>query len=165
MSKRRATAAAACFAQASPPGVTAAKRADLPLSQVNPARCQPMVPLRNATTLFGTPAFISDCAPMMLRVRPAQLTTIVVLGEGTTSRTRNTSSAPGTFMPVGIEIREYSSNGRLSRTLTSLPLLIMAPSSLALTLGVLQSCSTNSPKALLGTCTPENVTNPAFSHA
>ena len=34
-----------------------------------------MVPLRSATTLFGTPALISDCAPMMLRVRPAQLTT------------------------------------------------------------------------------------------
>ena len=124
-----------------------------------------MVPLRSATTLFGTPAFISDCAPMMLRVRPAQLTTIVVLGEGTMSRTRNTSSAPGTFMPVGIEIREYSSNGRLSSTLMSLPLRIMALSSLALMLGVPLSCSTNSPNALLGTCTPENSTNPAAAQA
>ncbi len=86
-------------------------RSDLPLSQVSPARCQPIVPLRSATTLFGTPALISDWAPMMLRVRPAQLTTIVVSGEGTMSCTRNTSSAPGTLMPVGIETREYSSNG------------------------------------------------------
>ena len=39
-----------------------------------------MVPLRSATTLFGTPALISDCAPMMLRVRPAQLTTTSVSG-------------------------------------------------------------------------------------
>ena len=68
-----------------------------------------MVPLRSATTLFGTPALISDCAPMMLRVRPAQLTTISVSGEGAMSCTRNTSSAPGTLMPVGIEMREYSS--------------------------------------------------------
>ena len=63
-----------------------------------------MVPLRNATTLFGTPALISDCAPMMLRVRPAQLTTSVS-GEGARSRTRSTSSAPGTLTPVGIETR------------------------------------------------------------
>ena len=68
-----------------------------------------MVPLRSATTLLGTPALISDCAPMMLRVRPAQLTTISVSGEGAMSCTRSTSSAPGTLMPVGIETREYSS--------------------------------------------------------
>ena len=41
-----------------------------------------MVPLRSATTLLGTPALISDCAPMMLRVRPAQLTTISGVGRG-----------------------------------------------------------------------------------
>ena len=56
-----------------------------------------MVPLRSATTLFGTPALISDCAPMMLRVRPAQLTTTSVSGEGARSWTRSTSSAPGTL--------------------------------------------------------------------
>ena len=81
------------------------------------------------------------------------------------SRTRSTSSAPGTLMPVGIETREYSSNGRLSSTFMSVPLRIMASSSFALTLGVPLSCSTNSPNALLGTCTPENVTKPAFSQA
>ena len=81
----------------------------LPLSGVKPARLQPIVPLRSATTLFGTPALISDCAPMMLRVRPAQLTTTSVSGFGAMSWTRSTSSAPGTFTPVGIETREYSS--------------------------------------------------------
>ena len=124
-----------------------------------------MVPLRSATTLFGTPALISDCAPMMLRVRPAQLTTMAVSGEGAMSCTRSTSSAPGTLMPDGIEMREYSSNGRLSSTTILPPLFIIASSSAALTLGVPLSCSTNSPKALLGTCTPEKVTKPAFSQA
>ena len=80
-----------------------------------------MVPLRSATTLLGTPALISDCAPMMLRVRPAQLTTMVVAGEGTMSCTRSTSSAPGTLVEVGIDTREYSSNGRLSSTTMSVP--------------------------------------------
>ncbi len=160
-----ATAAAPARAKASPFSVTSGKRADLPLSHLKPARCQPMVPLRSATTLFGTPASISDCAPMMLRVRPAQLTTMVVAGDGTISRTRSTSSAPGTSMPVGIEMREYSSNGRLSSTFISVPARIIASSSCGLTLGVPLSCSTNSPKALLGTCMPENVTKPAFSQA
>ena len=64
-----------------------------------------MVPLRSATTLLGTPALMSDCAPMMLRVRPAQLTTTSVSGEGARSWTRSTSSAPGTLTRVGIETR------------------------------------------------------------
>ena len=88
-----------------------------------------MVPLRSAITLLGTPALISDCAPMMLRVRPAQLTTMVVSGEGTMSCTRSTSSAPGTLMPEGIETRVYSSNGRLSSTFRSAPERISASSS------------------------------------
>ena len=83
-----------------------------------------MVPLRSATTLLGTPALISDCAPMMLRVRPAQLTTTSVSGEGAMSRTRSTSSAPGTLVAVGIETRRYSSNGRLSSTTMSARLSI-----------------------------------------
>ena len=41
-----------------------------------------MVPLRSATTGLGTPALISDCAPMIERVRPAQLTTTRVSGSG-----------------------------------------------------------------------------------
>ena len=39
---------------------------------------QSWVPFLSETTLFGTPALISACAPMMLRVRPPQLTTTVV---------------------------------------------------------------------------------------
>ena len=47
-----------------------------------------MVPLRSATTRFGTPAARSDSAPMMLRVRPAQFTTMVVAGSGAISPMR-----------------------------------------------------------------------------
>ena len=61
-------------------------------------------------------------------------------------------------------MREYSSKGRLSST-SIRPDCISASSSAAAMLGVPLSCSTNSPKALLGTCTPENSTNPAFSQA
>ncbi len=124
-----------------------------------------MVPLRSATTLFGTPALISDCAPMMLRVRPAQLTTTSVSGEGARSRTRSTSSAPGTLTPVGIETRWYSSNGRLSSTTMSVPPRISRSSSAASMLGVPLACSTNSPNALLGTLTPENSSRPASPQA
>jgi hypothetical protein len=124
-----------------------------------------MVPLRSATTLFGTPALISDCAPTMLRVRPAQLTTTSVSGDGAMSWTRSTSSAPGTFTPVGIETRAYSSNGRLSSTTMSVPDRISASSSCAEMLGVPRSCSTNSPNALLGTLTPENSSYPASAQA
>src|SRR6185369_15376394 len=78
----RATFSAASLAQAMLAPDTSGARLDFPAAQVSPARCQPIVPLRNATTLFGMPALISDWAPMMLRVRLAQLTTIVVSGEG-----------------------------------------------------------------------------------
>ena len=47
-----------------------------------------MVPFLSAMTVLGMPASISDWAPMMLRVRPAQLTTTVVAGEGAMSWTR-----------------------------------------------------------------------------
>ncbi len=124
-----------------------------------------MVPLRSATTLLGTPALISDCAPMMLRVRPAQLTTTVVCGDGARSRTRSTSSAPGTLTAVGIETRWYSSNGRLSSTTRSLRSRMSRASSAASMLGVALACSTNSPNALLGTLTPENSSNPAAAQA
>ncbi len=124
---------------------------DLPLSQVWPASVKPMVPLRSATTLFGSPALIRDCAPMMLRVRPAQFTTTSVSGEGAMSRARSTSSAPGTLVAVGIDTRENSSSGRLSRITMSARSRISAASSSAEMLGVSQSCSMNSPNALLGT--------------
>src|SRR6516165_6536439 len=108
-----ATRRAALFAQANFARETPGARRFFPLSQVKPARLQPMVPLRSATTLFGRPALISDWAPIMLRVRPAQLTTTVVLAEAAISRARSTSSAPGTLVAFGIETRAYSSNGRL----------------------------------------------------
>src|SRR5215813_9931399 len=69
-----------------------------------PARCQAMVPSFRETTLLVTPALISDWAPMMLRVRPPQLTMTIVLGDGTRSLKRKTSSAPGTLTAVGIEL-------------------------------------------------------------
>ena len=72
---------------------------------------------------------MSDCAPMMLRVRPAQLTTTSVSGSGATSRTRSTSSAPGTSMPPGMAMRWYSSHGRLSSTTMSARRSISACSS------------------------------------
>ena len=47
-----------------------------------------MVPFFSAMTLFGMPALMSDCAPMIERVRPAQFTTTSVSGRCTTSWTR-----------------------------------------------------------------------------
>ena len=41
-----------------------------------------MVPFLSAATRFGIPAFTSDCAPMMLLVRPAQFTTTSDEGDG-----------------------------------------------------------------------------------
>src|SRR5271166_497057 len=102
-----ATRRAALFAHANCPGETTGARRLFPLSQVMPARLQPIVPVRRATTLFGRPALIKDCAPIMLRVRPAQLTTTIVSGDGARSRARSTSSAPGTLVAPGIETRAY----------------------------------------------------------
>src|SRR5262245_55738027 len=115
-----------------------------------------MVPLRSATTLLGTPALISDCAPMMLRVRPAQLTTTMVCGDGARSRTRSTSSAPGTLTAVGIETRWYSSNGRLSSTTMSLRSRMSRASSAASMLGVAPAGPANSANAVRGPLPPED---------
>src|SRR3954464_501834 len=114
MSSLAATLVAADFAHASALWEAGGAPRDWPLSGLKPARLQPMVPLRSAKTLLGTPALISDCAPMIERVRPAQLTTTSVSGLRAMSCTRSTSSAPGTLTPVGMETREYSSNGRES---------------------------------------------------
>ena len=117
-----ATIFAADLAQASPLSEKFGARSDLRLSQVNPAKCQPIVPLRSATTLFGMPALIRDWAPIMLRVRPAQFTTMVVDGEGTMSRTRRENQLCSWDIDAGrYQIRVYSSNGRLSSTLRSVP--------------------------------------------
>ena len=74
-----------------------------------------MVPLRSATTLLVTPALISDWVPMIERVRPAQLTMIVVSGSGAARPARSTSSAPGTLTEPGMFMVAYSSNRRTSR--------------------------------------------------
>ena len=58
-----------------------------------------MVPFLSATTLFGSFALMRDCAPMIERVRPAQLTTTSVPGFPASSGTRYTSSAPGQSSP------------------------------------------------------------------
>jgi hypothetical protein len=100
-----ATLPAASRAHASAVADGRGARRSWPWSGVKPASVQPMVPLRSATTWLGRPALISDCAPMMLRVRPAQLTTTSVAGSGAASRMRNTSSAPGMSIPPGIDTR------------------------------------------------------------
>ncbi len=94
----------------------AGARRPAPWSSVWPASFQPIVPLRSAATGLGMPAFTSDCAPMMLRVRPAQLTITCVAGSGASARTRSTSSAPGTLVAVGMFMVWYSSKRRTSST-------------------------------------------------
>ena len=74
-----------------------------------------MVPLRSATTLLATPALISDWVPMIERVRPAQLTMMVVSGSGAARPARSTSSAPGTLTEPGMFMVAYSSKRRTSR--------------------------------------------------
>ena len=59
-----------------------APRRSAPCSRSCFANVQPIVPLRSATTLLATPALISDWVPMIERVRPAQLTMMVVSGSG-----------------------------------------------------------------------------------
>jgi hypothetical protein len=123
-----------------------------------------MVPLRSAATGFGMPAFTSDCVPMMLRVRPAQFTITCVAGSGASSRTRSTSSAPGTLVAEGMLIVWYSSKRRASSTTT-----LALPSTSAFTSGaesegVCRSCSTSSPNDLLGTFTSRNSSPPAARH-
>src|SRR5262249_16308120 len=162
MPKRRATQSAAALAQVRPSPETPGARATLPLSQAKPASVQPMVPLRSATTLLGTPALISDCAPMMLRVRPAQFTTTIVSGEGARSRMRSTSSAPGTLTALGMETRWYSSNGRLSSTTTSLCSSMSRCRSCAQLLAVPAASSANPADPLPGTINPGNRPDPSL---
>jgi hypothetical protein len=107
-----------------------------------------MVPLRSATTLLATPALISDCVPMIDRVRPAQLTTMVVSGSGATWPARSTNSAPGMLTEPGMFMVAYSSGRRTSSTLTSASLAISAATSSADNDGVWRRASTSSPNAL-----------------
>ncbi len=85
---RLATFAAAACANLAASGPCGPKLLVSPRATFSPARCQPMVPFFSAITLLGRPALISDCAPMIERVRPAQFTTTRVSGLGTRSLTR-----------------------------------------------------------------------------
>ena len=107
-----------------------------------------MVPLRKARTLLVTPALISDWVPMIDRVRPAQLTMMVVSGSGAALRARSTSSAPGTLTEPGMFMVAYSSKRRTSRMATLALLAISAATSSALNDGVCRRTSTSSPNAL-----------------
>ncbi len=91
-------------------------RLPAPCSRSCLASVQPIVPLRSATTLLVTPALISDWVPMIDRVRPAQLTMMVVSGSGARPPARSTSSAPGTLTEPGMFMVAYSSNRRTSST-------------------------------------------------
>ena len=161
---RRATAQAALVACRPAAADTPGARRSRPCSRASPASVQPMVPLCSATTRLGSPALISDWAPMMLLVRPAQFTTIVVAGSGASVRARSTSSAPGTLVAVGMLIVWYSSKRRASRTATPEPSRSRALSSPAVTPGVPAVAATSSPKALLGALTSRNSTPPVAAH-
>ncbi|VWD22604.1 hypothetical protein BCO18430_05424 [Burkholderia contaminans] len=143
--------------------MSSGKRRAAPRSSVWPASVQPIVPLRSAATGFGSPALTSDCVPMMLRVRPAQLTITCVAGFGASARTRSTSSAPGTLVDVGMFIVWYSSKRRASTITTSAFASISACTSCADSDGVCRSASTHSPNDLLGTFTSMNSSPPAAS--
>ena len=92
--RRRASprSARAATRRTAPLIVNVGARRDCPCSSANPSSVQPIVPLRSAATRFGMPALTSDCVPMMLRVRPAQLTMTRVCGSG--------ASAPDALAPV-----------------------------------------------------------------
>ena len=85
-----------------------------PRSSSRPAKSHPDVPLRRLTT-SGSCMRWSTRAPMMLRVRPAQLTTTVAFGRSRRrSWIRRASSPPGTLRPPGMQNRWYSSGVRVS---------------------------------------------------
>src|SRR4029077_19010657 len=63
--------------------------------QLQPGEAPALRAAGDDITRLGTPASISDCAPMIPRVRPAHETTTRVSGEATRSAKRWTSSAPG----------------------------------------------------------------------
>ena len=111
------------------------------------------------------PALISDWAPMIERVRPAQLTTTVVSGSGAMSKMRSASSAPGTSMPPGMFMALNSLIGRLSTMARSSPRSFMACSSAAGIWGVSYQSSMHSPNAFDGTLTPVKTSNPAPAQA
>ena len=104
---------------------------------------------------------------MMLRVRPAQLTTTVASSGNPSAMSvmRSASSPPGTLRPPGIANRWYSSGVRESRMIVGLPSSSRECSSSALMLATWFWISMRSPKSLLGTFMPHSVGNPWLTHA
>ena len=111
-----------------------------PTASVRPIRCNPLV-------------------PMMLRVRPAQLTTTVVSGSSSLvmSVMRRANSPPGTLRPPGMQKRRYSSGVRVSRITSFLPSSIHWCSSVASISLTWWTTSMRSPKSLEGTLLPHSV--------
>ena len=107
----------------------------------------------------------STRVPMMLRVRPAQLTMIVVSGARSRVRSvmRRASSPPGTLRPPGMQNRRNSSGVRLSRIRNFSPPRRRSASSRASTSGTCATTSTFSPKSLLGTFDPHSVAKPSVT--
>ena len=137
-----------------------------PRSSSYPASVQPAVPLVSANTL-GMPILCSTRAPMMLRVRPAQLTMIAASCSRPSAMSvmRRGSSPPGMLRPPGMAKRWYSSGVRESRITVGRPSSSLAWSSSALMLATWSWISIRSPKSLLGTFMPHSVGNSAFTHA
>ena len=128
-----------------------------PASNSNPASTQPDVPLRRSYTR-GNPMRCSVRAPMMLRVRPAQLTTMVASScPRRMSWMRRGSSALGTLRPPGMQSRRYSSGVRVSRITSLSPCLWRSSSSSAVISGTRCSTETRSPNSLLKTFIPHSV--------
>ena len=124
-----------------------------------------MVPFFTATTGLGSPIFRTDSAPRYERVRPPQWTTMVVSGRFTSSPRRSTSSPPGMLHAPGRQPRAYSSGVRVSTMTMSSPAAMRRSSSRHVTSGVCRSCSTRSPKTLLGVLTPWTVDRPSATQA
>src|SRR5882724_9472022 len=149
-------------ARAAGDGVGSSRRAD-PVSSSRPAIIQPMVPLRRSKTL-AYPMRWRRRAPMMLRVRPAQCTTMVALGSGARSAMCRATSPLGALRPPGMVARRCSSGVRESRRTIFSPFCWRACSSSGCISRTWCTTWIFSPKSLLGTFTPHSVGWPSVVH-
>ena len=128
--------------------------------RLKPARLQPIVPLRSATTLFGSAGI-----DQRLRADDAARAAGAIDHDQRVGRRRDVVDAQHQFGArhidaVGIETREYSSNGRLSSTTMSVPLRISCSAPPPRCSACRCRARRSSPNALLGTLTPENSSIP-----
>ena len=100
---------------------------------------------------------------MMLRVRPAQCTTMVASGSGARSAMCITTSPLGALLPPGMVARRCSSGVRESRSTIFSPFCWRAWSSSGCSSGTPCTTCTFSPKSLLGTFTPHSVGWPSVA--